>query len=92
MRISLAIADFTSPGGPACLGQELARVAVAADQLGFDSLSVMDHFFQIRMIGPPEREMLEGYTTPTRLSSRQATSTGPSTRICFTARLPKNAV
>ena len=36
---------------------------VAADQLGFDSLSVMDHFFQIRMIGPPEREMLEGYTT-----------------------------
>jgi F420-dependent oxidoreductase-like protein len=63
MRISLSLADFTSPGGPACLGQELGRVAVAADQLGFDSLSVMDHFFQIRLIGPPEREMLEGYTT-----------------------------
>src|ERR1700682_206007 len=63
MRISLSIGDFTSPGGPPCLGQELARVVVAADQLGFDSLSVMDHFFQIRMIGPPEREMLEGYTT-----------------------------
>jgi F420-dependent oxidoreductase-like protein len=63
MRISLSIGDFTSPGGPACLGQELARAAVAADQLGFDSLSVMDHFFQIRLIGPPEREMLEGYTT-----------------------------
>jgi F420-dependent oxidoreductase-like protein len=63
MQLSLSIGDFTSPGGPACLGQELSRVAVAADQLGFDSLSVMDHFFQIRMIGPPEREMLEGYTT-----------------------------
>ena len=63
MRIGLSIGDFTSPGGPACLGQELSQVAVAADQLGFDSLSVMDHFFQIRMIGPPEREMLEGYTT-----------------------------
>jgi F420-dependent oxidoreductase-like protein len=63
MRISLSVANFTSPGGPACLGQELSRVAVAADQLGFDSLSVMDHFFQIRLIGPPEREMLEGYTT-----------------------------
>src|ERR1700730_6658730 len=63
MRISLSIGNFTSPGGPACLGQELARVVVAADQLGFDSLSVMDHFFQIRMFGPPEREMLEGYTT-----------------------------
>src|SRR5450631_2805891 len=23
----------------------------------------MDHFFQIQMIGPPEREMLEAYTT-----------------------------
>src|ERR1700682_987928 len=63
MRISLSIGDFTSPGGPPCLGQELARVVVVADQLGFDSLSVMDHFFQIRMIGPPERAMLEGYTT-----------------------------
>src|SRR5579859_4171792 len=63
MRIGLSIADFTAPGGPACLGQQLSQVAVAADQLGFDALSVMDHFFQIRMIGPPEREMLEGYTT-----------------------------
>jgi F420-dependent oxidoreductase-like protein len=63
MRIGLSIGDFTSPGGPACLGQELGRVAVLADQLGFDALSVMDHFFQIPLIGPPEREMLEGYTT-----------------------------
>jgi F420-dependent oxidoreductase-like protein len=63
MRIGLSIADFTTPRGPACLGHDLAAVARAADQLGFDSLSVMDHFFQIRMIGPPEREMLEGYTT-----------------------------
>src|SRR5712691_341566 len=63
MRIGLSIGDFTSPRGPACLGQELAAVAHAADELGFDSISVMDHYFQIRLIGPPEREMLEGYTT-----------------------------
>jgi F420-dependent oxidoreductase-like protein len=63
MRIGLSISDFTSPRGPACLGHDLAQVAIAADQLGFDSLSVMDHFFQIRLVGPPEREMLEGYTT-----------------------------
>src|SRR6266851_9301960 len=63
MRIGLSIPDFTSPRGPACLGRDLAAVAHAADELGFDSLSVMDHYFQIRMIGPPEREMLEGYTT-----------------------------
>jgi len=63
MRIGLSIGDFTSPRGPDCLGHDLAAVARAADELGFDSLSVMDHFFQIRLIGPPEREMLEGYTT-----------------------------
>src|SRR5258708_32150394 len=63
MRIGLSLGDFTSPRGPDCLGHDLAAVARAADELGFDSLSVMDHFFQIRLIGPPEREMLEGYTT-----------------------------
>jgi F420-dependent oxidoreductase-like protein len=62
MRIGLSIGEFTSPTGPACLGQDLARVAETADQLGFDSLSVMDHYFQIGMIGPPELPMLEGYT------------------------------
>ena len=34
-----------------------------ADQAGFDSIWVMDHFFQIGMNGPPENEMLEGYST-----------------------------
>src|ERR1700716_525056 len=63
MRIGLSLGDFTTPRGPATLGHDLAAVARTADQLGFDSLSVMDHFFQIRLIGPPEREMLEGYTT-----------------------------
>jgi F420-dependent oxidoreductase-like protein len=63
MRIGLSISDFTWPRGPQCLGQDLARVAQAADRLGFDSLAVMDHFFQIGMLGPPEHEMLESYTT-----------------------------
>ncbi len=72
MRISLSVGDFTSPGGPARLGHELAQLAVAADQLGFDSLSVMDHFFQISMIGPPEHEMLEGYATLAFLAGQTA--------------------
>src|SRR6202158_2740158 len=63
MRIGLSLPDFTAPRGPDCLGSDLAAVASTADQLGFESLSVMDHYFQIRMIGPPEHEMLEGYTT-----------------------------
>jgi F420-dependent oxidoreductase-like protein len=70
MRIGLSISEFTSPNGPACLGQDLGRVAHAADQLGFEALSVMDHYFQIGMIGPPEWPMLEGYTTLAYLAAQ----------------------
>ena len=63
MQLGLQIPDFTTPGGPARLGADLAAVARTADEAGFDFIAVMDHFFQIRGIGPPEREMLEAYTT-----------------------------
>ncbi len=63
MKLGLHISDFTWPGGPSTLRDDLATIAQAAEAAGFDRLSVMDHFFQIRFIGPPEREMLEAYTT-----------------------------
>ncbi len=63
MRIGLQIPNFTWPGGPAQIPDKLAEIARAADDAGFYSLWVMDHFFQISMVGPPEHEMLEGYTT-----------------------------
>lgn len=63
MKIGLQVPDFTFPGGPPALGADLAAIARTADDAGFEFIAVMDHFFQIRMIGPPEREMLEAYTT-----------------------------
>ena len=63
MQLGLQIPDFSTPGGPARLGADLATVARTADEAGFDFIAVMDHFFQIRGIGPPEGEMLEAYTT-----------------------------
>ena len=63
MQIGLQIPDYTWPGGPARLGRDLAEVARAAEEAGFDYISVMDHFFQIGVIGPPDGEMLEAYTT-----------------------------
>ncbi|TMB89601.1 MAG: LLM class F420-dependent oxidoreductase [Chloroflexi bacterium] len=63
MKLGLQIADFTWPGGPAQLGPTLATIARTADDAGFDSIGVMDHFFQIGRVGPPEHEMLEAYTT-----------------------------
>jgi F420-dependent oxidoreductase-like protein len=63
VKIGLQIPDFTWPGGPARLGTELATVARTADDAGFEFISVMDHFFQIEMVGPPGHDMLEAYTT-----------------------------
>jgi F420-dependent oxidoreductase-like protein len=63
VKIGLQIPDFTWPGGPAQLGPKLATIARAADDAGFGFISVMDHFFQIQAVGPPEHDMLEAYTT-----------------------------
>jgi F420-dependent oxidoreductase-like protein len=63
MKLGLQIPSFTFPDGPARLGPDLAAIARGADQAGFEYLAVMDHFFQIRGVGPAEQEMLEAYTT-----------------------------
>ena len=43
MKLGLHIADFTWPGGAPRLGPQLAEIAAAADEAGFDRISVMDH-------------------------------------------------
>jgi F420-dependent oxidoreductase-like protein len=63
MKLGLQIPNFTWPNGPTKLGAELAEVAHAADEAGFEYLAVMDHFFQIPNVGPVETDMLEAYTT-----------------------------
>jgi F420-dependent oxidoreductase-like protein len=63
VKIGLQIPDFTWPGGPARLGTDLTAIARTADEAGFEFISVMDHFFQIRGVGPSENDMLEAYTT-----------------------------
>jgi len=63
MRIGLQIPSFTWPGGSAEIGPRLAEIVQTADQAGFSSIWLMDHFFQIEMIGPADEPMLEGYTT-----------------------------
>ncbi len=63
MKLGLHVSDFTWMNGPPGLRHDLARVVETADEAGFDRISVMDHVWQIGMIGPPEHEMLEAYTT-----------------------------
>jgi alkanesulfonate monooxygenase len=70
MEIGLHIADFTFPDGPAGLRDDLARIATTAEEAGFAKVSVMDHLWQIGLLGPPEHEMLEAYTTLAYLAAK----------------------
>ncbi len=62
MKFGLQICNFTYPGGTAAIAPTLARITREADDAGFDSIWLMDHFFQIRGVGPMEWPMLEGWT------------------------------
>jgi F420-dependent oxidoreductase-like protein len=62
MELGLHIADFTWNGGTAALGPRLARHAKNAEEAGITRITVMDHFWQIGVVGPVEHEMLEAYT------------------------------
>lgn len=62
MKVGLQISSFTWPGGREAIGPTLARIVRQADEVGFDSIWVMDHFFQIRGVGKTEEPMLEGMT------------------------------
>jgi F420-dependent oxidoreductase-like protein len=62
VKIGLQINRFAYPGGTPAIGPTLARIARSTDDAGFDSIWVMDHFFQIRGLGPAEDPMLEGWT------------------------------
>ena len=62
MRLGLQVNRFDFPGGTEAIGPSLAATARQAEEAGFASLWVMDHFYQIPIIGPAEDPMLEGYT------------------------------
>jgi F420-dependent oxidoreductase-like protein len=69
VRIGLQIPSFTWPEGTAGIGPKLAEIGRTADEAGFASLWVMDHFFQIGAVGKPEEPMLEGYSALSYLAA-----------------------
>jgi F420-dependent oxidoreductase-like protein len=68
--IGLQVPSFTWPDGTDGIGPKLAEIGRTADDAGFASLWVMDHFFQIEYVGPPEDPMLEGYSALSYLAGR----------------------
>ncbi|MFN0095229.1 MAG: LLM class F420-dependent oxidoreductase [Dehalococcoidia bacterium] len=61
MKLGLHLSSFTYGVPVEQLGAKIGEIAAAADQAGFDRLSVMDHYFQIPPVGPAENEMFEAY-------------------------------
>jgi F420-dependent oxidoreductase-like protein len=70
LKLGLHLPNFTYPNGAPALAGDLARIATAAEDAGFSKLSVMDHVWQIGVIGPPEMDMLEAYTALGYLAAR----------------------
>lgn len=63
MKLGLQVSRFSWDGAPASTGATWRAVARDADAAGLASLWVMDHWFQMAMVGDPGEDMLEGYTT-----------------------------
>lgn len=67
-RLGYQMPSFTYPDGdgrtigPDGIFDVVVRQAKEADTSGFDTVMVMDHFYQLPMIGPPDDYMLECYT------------------------------
>jgi F420-dependent oxidoreductase-like protein len=62
MRAGLQVPYFTWPSGAESLGETFGAIARRAEDVGFYSLWVMDHFFQLPGLGEADLDMLEAYT------------------------------
>ncbi|HEY5698845.1 MAG TPA: LLM class F420-dependent oxidoreductase [Acidimicrobiales bacterium] len=71
MRLALQVPNFTYPDVEVGdLFETVAEVATAAEASGFDTLLVMDHFYQLPMLGSPDQPMFEAYTLLSALAAR----------------------
>ncbi|MCW2525615.1 MAG: putative F420-dependent oxidoreductase [Pseudonocardiales bacterium] len=62
-RLGYQIPNFTYPGvAPQRLFATVRQQAIEAEASGFDTVLVMDHFYQLAGLGRPEQEMIECYT------------------------------
>lgn len=68
-RLGYQIPNFSYPDSePADIFSEVVRQAKAAEASGFDTIFLMDHFYQLPQIGPPTNNMLECYTVLSALA------------------------
>ena len=68
-KFGVQLPNFSGPDS-AHLFDHVAGLATAAEASGFDSVWVMDHFFQLPPLGGPDQPMLEAYTLLGALAAR----------------------
>lgn len=74
-QVGLQIPNFTFEGlAPDQLFEAVATAATTAERSGFDTIFVMDHFFQLAMLGTPDEPMFEAYTLLGALAARTTTA------------------
>ncbi len=69
IKLGLQIPNFSYGTGVAELYPTVIAQAQEADAAGFDSVFVMDHFYQLPGLGSPDQPMLEAYTALGGLST-----------------------
>src|SRR3954468_8580218 len=62
MNLDIHVSRFDWAGGPAGIGPGVSDLARRAEAMGVETLSFMDHYFQMDWMAPAEDPMLEGYT------------------------------
>ncbi|MAU82811.1 LLM class F420-dependent oxidoreductase [Gordonia sp. Z-3] len=73
-RLGYQIPNFTYPGvAPDQLFGTVVAQAVDAENSGFDTVLVMDHFYQLPILGEPDEPMFECYTLLSALAQHTST-------------------
>ena len=70
MRFGLQIPNFAQGDSPTALFDGVVERATAAEETGYDSVWVMDHFYQLPAMGGPSEPMLDAYTLLGALAAR----------------------
>src|ERR1700733_15974135 len=70
MRFGLQIPNFAQGDSPPAVFEGVLERATAAEETGYDSVWVMDHFYQLPAMGGPSEPMLDAYTLLGALAAR----------------------
>jgi F420-dependent oxidoreductase-like protein len=74
IQLDLHLPSFNYPGvGPEQVFEKLVEIVTTAEESGFTSVTLMDHYHQIPPVGAPERWMFDGSTMLAGLAGQTKT-------------------